>query len=118
MDDQVLFDQFHAAYEIEPRAGSFELLRATLVGIEVRPSRWPWLRLQLPRTSVRLLAAALLVALALASAGALIAINQYVHRSVPVQAPPFRVMAPGVAVCREICRRSAGLCLSQHRMGE
>jgi virginiamycin B lyase len=45
MDDQLLFEQFHATYEIEPRAGSFERLRATLMGIELPPRRRPWLRL-------------------------------------------------------------------------
>jgi photosystem II stability/assembly factor-like uncharacterized protein len=93
MDDQLLFDRFHAAYDIEPRTGSFELLRATLISVEVQPGRRPWLRLQLPQRGVRLLAAALLVAVALASAGAFIAINQYAHRPVPIRT--HRVAASG-----------------------
>jgi photosystem II stability/assembly factor-like uncharacterized protein len=38
MDDQLLFDEFHAAYDFEPRAGSFERLRAVLTSTSTQPT--------------------------------------------------------------------------------
>jgi photosystem II stability/assembly factor-like uncharacterized protein len=90
MDDQLLFEQFRAAYEFEPRAGSFERLRATLVNTEVQPRRGVKFGFRLPRRSQRLIAAVAIVALAMASAGAFIAINHYAHRAVPVTRPHAR----------------------------
>jgi photosystem II stability/assembly factor-like uncharacterized protein len=95
MNDQLLFEQFHAAFDIEPRAGSFERLRATLIEIDIRPRRRAWLRFQLSPRSIRVLTAALIVALSLASAGAFIAINQFVHRTVPAYPGAGSVVVPG-----------------------
>jgi len=90
MDDQVLFEQFHAAYDFEPRAGAFELLRSTLVSSRVRAQRRSKFGLrELPRRSMRLLAAVALFALAVAAFGAFIAIEQYAHRTIPVIPPPI-----------------------------
>jgi photosystem II stability/assembly factor-like uncharacterized protein len=112
MDDQRLFEQFHSAYDIEPRAGSFDLLRATLMRIEVRPRRRAWLGFQVPRLSARLLAAALLVAVAFASAGAFIAINQYVHQTIPAKphrSSPYTIPSPPAAAagCSSVPRQWA-----------
>jgi hypothetical protein len=89
MDDQVWFEQFHAAYDFEPRAGSFARLRSTLVSSQVRfPPRSKFGLHELSPRSIRLLAAALLFAVAVATAGAFIAIQQYTHRTIPVAPPP------------------------------
>lgn len=106
MDDQLLFEQFHAAYEFEPRAGSFDRLRSALVNTPVSARSIRKFRLALPPIGVRLLAAVAIVVLAVASLAAFIAISQYVHPSIPVTTPHFRVMAPGAAVCHDPC--SAG----------
>lgn len=99
MDDRLLFEQFHAAYDVEPRPGSFERLRSTLVAIDVRRRTRGRPALKLPRDWLRVAAVAALVVLALASVGAFVAINLYAHRSVPVHPGPFKVRAPGTAVC-------------------
>ena len=91
MDEQVLFEQFHETYDFEPRAGSFELLRSTLLSsqVRVRPRSKFGLRKLSPR-SMRLLAVATLFAVSVAATGAFIAIQQYTHRAVPVVPPPTR----------------------------
>lgn len=89
MNDQVLLEQFHAAYDFEPRAGSFELLRSTLVNSQVRVQRRSKFGLgELSPRNLRLLAAAALFAVAVAAAGAFIAVQQYTHRTIPVVPPP------------------------------
>ncbi|SRR5712692_598303 len=104
MDDQLLFDEFHAAYDFEPRAGSFERLRATLVSREVRSQGGIKSGFWLPRMSRRLIAAVAIVALAIAATGAFIAIRQYAHPTVPVVGPPRacainQPLADGSSVC-------------------
>src|SRR2546421_4848950 len=101
MQDKLLSEQFHAAFDVEPRITSLERLRSRLISTHLRPRRGRSLRLRL--MTVRWVAAALLLALAVASAGAFIAINQYVHRTVPARTPPFKVSAPGVGVCYGSC---------------
>jgi photosystem II stability/assembly factor-like uncharacterized protein len=88
MDDQMLFDRFHAAFDVEPPTGAFDRLRGTMSGARYRVSRKERLRLQLGRNALRIIAAAAVIAIALAGAGTFIAINHYVHR------PPVPVLAP------------------------
>jgi photosystem II stability/assembly factor-like uncharacterized protein len=90
MDDQLLFEEFHAAYDFELRAGSFERLRATLVKSEVGTRRGIKFGFGVSDRSRRLMAAMTIVVLAIAAAGALIAIQQYTRRTVPVVPPPTR----------------------------
>jgi photosystem II stability/assembly factor-like uncharacterized protein len=88
MDDQFLFEEFHAAYDFELRAGSFERLRATLVKSEVGTRRGIKFGFGVSDRSQRLIAAMTIVVLAIAAAGAFIAIQQYTRRTVPVAPPP------------------------------
>ena len=89
MDDQVLFEQFHGAYDFEPRAGSFERLRSTLVSSQARVQRRGKFGLrELPPRSMRLLAAALLFALAVTATGAFMTVELYAHRTIPAVPPP------------------------------
>lgn len=104
MEDQVLFEQFHEAFEIEPRAGSFDRVRSVLIRNDWQGRRPRRLRLELPRVGIKLAAALALVLLAVASVGAFIAINQFVHRSVLVHHAPFDVRTPGSAVCFSRCQ--------------
>jgi photosystem II stability/assembly factor-like uncharacterized protein len=95
MDDQLLFEQFHAAYDFEPRAGSFERLRSALVSSQIRVQRRGKFGFrELPPRSIRLLAAAVLLAVAVAATGAFIAIHQFTHRTIPVT-PPVPPLASG-----------------------
>ena len=103
MEDQMLFEQFHDAFEIEPRPGSFERLRSIVIRQD-RQTRAPRpFRLALPRIGVRLVAALALVVLALVTVGAFVFINDYSHRNVLVHPTPFRIGAPGSAVCFSGC---------------
>jgi len=88
MDDQILFDEFHAAYDYEPRAGSFERMRATLANSEVRTPHGISFGFGLSDRSRRLIAALTIALLAIAAAGTFLAIQQYTHRTVPVVPPP------------------------------
>ena len=85
MDDRLLFDRFHAAFDVEPRVGSFERMRAVLSETDYRVRRRDWIRLRIARPGVRTLAAAVMVALALAGAAGFLVLNGYLHRSVPVE---------------------------------
>jgi photosystem II stability/assembly factor-like uncharacterized protein len=86
-DEQMLFDRFHAALDVEPRGGAFERLHAAMSAAPARQSRREWLRFRLGRNGLRLVSAIAAIALALAGAGAYLAIKQYVHRPVPVVIP-------------------------------
>lgn len=44
MEDRLLFDQFHEAFDVEPRPGSFERLRSTLVKVSPKPRQRAWWR--------------------------------------------------------------------------
>lgn len=90
IDDQFMFDRFHAAYDFEPRAGSVERFKATIISAEAE-RRWPKGRFRLPVASRRLIAGVVLVGLVAASVGAFISINRYVHRPVPVGAPAYGI---------------------------
>jgi hypothetical protein len=104
MDDQLLFEHFHEVFEIEPRAGSFDRLRSVLIRNDRQARVSRRFRLGLPRLGIRLAAVLALVLLAVASAGAFIAIHQYANRSVLVHPAPFKVQSPGSAVCFSGCQ--------------
>jgi hypothetical protein len=90
MEDQWLFEQFHDVFEIEPRAGSFDRLRSVLIRNDRQARGSRRFRLGLPRLGIRLAAVLGLVLLAVAFAGAFIAINQFAHRTVLVHPAPFK----------------------------
>jgi branched-chain amino acid transport system substrate-binding protein len=83
MDDQLLFEGFHAAYDFEPRAGSFERLRAVVTNSSVRPQRrfaidWP-----LPRISLAVIAAVVAVVVVVAAVGGFLVVHDVLRRVVP-----------------------------------
>ena len=83
MDDQLLFEEFHAAYDFEPRAGSFERLRAAVMSASVRPQRrfaidWP-----LPRISLALIAALVAVVVVVAAVGGFLVVHNFLRPLVP-----------------------------------
>lgn len=89
MDDQFLFDEFHAAYDFEPRAGSFDRLRVALIDSAVRTGRaGSSLGLTIPGISRRLIAGVAIVAVVLAASGAFIGIWKYAHPVAPAVQPP------------------------------
>src|SRR5919108_4700670 len=57
-------------------------------------------------------AALILVALAVVTTGAFIAINEYAHRAVLVHPEPFKVKAPGAAVCFTGCQVNSAVFVS------
>jgi photosystem II stability/assembly factor-like uncharacterized protein len=85
MDEQQLFDQFHAALGAEPRPGMRDRMRTALVSSPARPRAGTWFEVALPTTSTRLVAAALAVLLAIAAGGGFVAVYQYAHRSIPAR---------------------------------
>jgi photosystem II stability/assembly factor-like uncharacterized protein len=70
------------------------LTAADIAGAPRRAFRW-----DLGRRTLGLIAVLTLIAVLAVSAGAFVAINLYVHRSVPVYPGPFKVRTPGAAVC-------------------
>ena len=83
MDDQRLFDEFHAAYDFEPRAGSFERLRAVVTSTAVRPQQrfaidWP-----LPRISWAVIAALVAVAVVVAAVGGFFVVHDVLRPLIP-----------------------------------
>jgi photosystem II stability/assembly factor-like uncharacterized protein len=91
VEELSLRTEFHRA--LDPLAPPAPWLAARVrEGLRAKtyPSRPPraWFTLTLPRMSTRLLAGVLIVALTVAAAGAFLAINNYVHRSVPVRTHP------------------------------
>ena len=101
MDEQPLFEEFHAAYDFEPRAGSFERLRATLVDSGVRTRRAGGLRLRVPSISLKLIAGMAIVVVGLAATGALIGIWKYAHPTIPAVEPPraCAINRPHILAC-------------------
>ena len=111
MDDQVFFEQFHRAYDFEPRAGSFERLRSKLARSEARLQRRSKFGLRrLAPHSMRLLAAAVLLALAVAATGAFMAIQQYAHRTIPVVPPPIVGPSTGGCAANQLLAYDALVC--------
>jgi photosystem II stability/assembly factor-like uncharacterized protein len=106
MEDQLLLEQFHETFDIEPRPGSFDRLRSTIIRQDWQTRAPRRFRLAFPRMGVRLAAAIALLILGVASVGAFIAINEYTHRSVLVHPAPFKVNAPGSPVCYSGCQVS------------
>jgi photosystem II stability/assembly factor-like uncharacterized protein len=104
VDDLSLRTEFHRALDaVAPPAPWLavhvreELRRRRPEAYSPRPRR-AWFRLAFPRFSKPLMAGALIVALAVAVAGALLALNQYAHRSVPVRThsgPASRMCSQG-----------------------
>ena len=113
IDEQQLFDRFHAALDVEPRAGMRERIRAQLVSAGTNYQRWtgrPWtvwpvpprswarVFFRLPQGGQRFIAGIAIAALAIASVGAFIVLNQYVHRAVPATGPVH------IALCASDCQ--------------
>ena len=83
MNDQLLFEEFHAAYEFEPRAGSFERLHAVLTRTHARPKDrfaidWP-----LPRISLAVIAALVAVVVVIAAVGGFLVVHDVMRQFVP-----------------------------------
>ncbi len=85
IDERLLFERFHGDLEIQPPAGAYERLRATLVAARPPAQRRPGLAGALSPAANRVLAGALVIVLALAAVAGFFAVYQYVHRSIPVR---------------------------------
>ncbi|HEV2216471.1 MAG TPA: hypothetical protein VGV88_02755 [Candidatus Dormibacteraeota bacterium] len=83
MDDQLLSQRFHAALDVEPRAGAVERFRSEVSSLEAPRRFVPWPNVELRAGSRRLVATALIIMLALAAFGAFLALRQYVQNNVP-----------------------------------
>ena len=73
IDERMIFDQFHAALNVPVPSGAFDRLRAALVEAEPRPRRRRWLTPRLQRAAQLVLAILVLLALAAAIIGTLVA---------------------------------------------
>jgi photosystem II stability/assembly factor-like uncharacterized protein len=85
IDERLLFERFHEALDIQPPAGAYERLRASLVAARPRVERRPALAVPMSPAVNRLLAGALVVILAVAAVAGFFAAYQFVHRSIPVR---------------------------------
>lgn len=98
MADEVLRRNLDRAFDPGPdfphrllvsRAMAVLATEAKIAGrTQDRFRRKTWFRVALPQTGTRLMAALLILLLVVAAAGALLAVNQYIHRSVPVRTHP------------------------------
>lgn len=87
MDERAVFEQFHEALELEPRAGAYERFRAAFITPPATAKRRPVFRLRFSRMSLRVAAALAVVAIAIA----LVAGFAATHRptaSVPAASDP------------------------------
>ena len=80
MDDRVLYERFHAALDIEPRPDAYDRFRKALTQARIRPWQRHRFGIALPRSSRRLIAAALTVALAAAAIPAFLALHRYAQQ--------------------------------------
>jgi photosystem II stability/assembly factor-like uncharacterized protein len=85
MEEQQLFDKFHAAFDVEPRPGMRDRMRSALVSSPARPPARTWSDVALPRASTRLVAAALAILVVVAAVAGFLAVYQYAHRSIPAR---------------------------------
>ena len=88
MDDQVLFERFHAALDVAPRPDAYDRLRDALIRARVRPQRQQWFSIALPRSRSRVVAAALVVVLAAAAVPAFLALHQYAQQVIKSRKHP------------------------------
>ena len=98
IDEQQLFERFHAALDVESKPGAYDRMRTELARSSVRPRKWPWLELPWPRTSARLAAGVMVIALALA-AGAVFLGTHHQFGPTPGLIPHIQIRAPGASVC-------------------
>ncbi len=73
IDERTIFDQFHAALDAPVPSGAFDRLRVALVEAEAKPRRRLWLTPRLQRAAQLALAILVLLALAAAILGILVA---------------------------------------------
>lgn len=87
MEEEFLYDRIHDALDIEPPAGAYERLRASLTREPVRPHRWPPMQTRWSKMGFRFTAGVALVALAVAITAAIFALHSAPSNSAPA-APP------------------------------
>ncbi len=85
IDERLLFERFHEALDIEPPAGAYDRLRASLAAAKPSGRSQARFTLALPQAGNRLLAGALVIILAVAAVVGFFAAYRFVHRSVPVR---------------------------------
>jgi hypothetical protein len=83
MDEQLMFTRIHDALDIQPPAGAYERLRTELMKKPVRPRVWPVLNTRWTSMSFRLAAGLAILAIAAATAAAIIAIHNGSGNSSP-----------------------------------
>ena len=95
MADEVLRRNLDRAFDPGPDFPNRLLVSRTMAILATEATtagrtedRKKWFNVALPQTSTRLMAALLLLLLVVAAAGAVLAVNQYMHRSVPVRTHP------------------------------
>ena len=85
MDERTLFDRFHEALDVEPRAGAYERLRTELISQPVALRRGPVFRVRFPKMAFRLSAALVAVLIAIALIATFIAVHNRAVGEVPAQ---------------------------------
>jgi hypothetical protein len=76
MDERILFDRFHQALDVEPRAGAYDRLRIALAKKPVNPQRPAVFSMSWPKMGLRLAAVMTVVVLAIAAAAAFLAAHR------------------------------------------
>ncbi len=83
MQEDLMFDRIHEAFDIETPAGAYERLRVALNKKPIRPYRWPAFETRWSRMGFRLAAGVALVALAVAILAAVFAVHLASNNQVP-----------------------------------
>ena len=87
MEEQLLYDRIHDALDIEPPAGAYERLRASLTRMPTKLQSLPALQTRWSKMGFRFTAGVALVALAVAITAAILALHSAPSNSAPAAGP-------------------------------
>src|ERR1700694_3380421 len=88
MDEQILFDRFHEALEMEPRPGAYDRMRFAMTNRPVAVKRRPAFRVRWSRMGLRLAAGLTAAVIVIAVAAAFIAAHRGPVGSAPAGQDP------------------------------
>lgn len=83
MDEHMLFERFHQALDVEPRAGAYDRLRIALAHNPVMPQRWSVFSMSWPKMGLRLAAVMAIVVIVIAAAAAFLATHRVADNNAP-----------------------------------
>ena len=83
MDERAVFERFHEALELEPRAGAYERFRAAFVTVPAAAGPRPAIRLRFSKISLRVAAAVAVVAILIALVAGILATHHTPTAGVP-----------------------------------